>query len=183
MGPRRSISVLPLDRRFGRTKRRPIEQGQAHIDRGGVQCVDHRVDVDIQDIVGIQRARLSNQHLRKIGKDAPVVSLVGIHERRALHRLAKSHVVELRALHQQTHLDIAQAFPVSQLRKGQGAKLFRARERAHPSIALVSFDAALECRPWQKIHRLGQQSLAGVQVKSICCNRIHRPQPDTSVKA
>ena len=66
------------------------------------------------------------------------------------------------ALRQQTHLDIAQTFPISQLCKDQGAKLFRARERAHPSIALVPLEAALKCCPRQKIHQLGEQSLAGV---------------------
>jgi len=58
-----------------------------------------------------------NQNLSKVGKDAPVASLVGICQRAARHETADAHVVQLAANGARTRLDISQAFPKRQLCK------------------------------------------------------------------
>jgi len=118
--------------------------------------------------------------------DAPVARLVGIGQRRAPDRLAKTHVVELGVLGRQTHLDVAQALAVGQLGEGHDPELFRARQRANTLVAIVTGDVPSKGCPWQKIQELGEQCLAGVhgglrakaqktaRIGNRCSNR-HRP--------
>src|SRR5208337_686033 len=81
---------------------------------------------------------------------------------RAPHRLAKAHVVQLRGLHRQTGLDVAQALPPSKWAEGHTPELLGATERPHPSVAAVALDDTGEGAPRQKIHQLGEKRLAAV---------------------
>ena len=87
---------MQLDRRLGRAERRPRKQRQAQVDRGRVQRVDGRVEIDGHRLADVELARLPDQNLGEVGVDAPVAALVGVRQRRSLDRLAKTHVVELR---------------------------------------------------------------------------------------
>jgi hypothetical protein len=64
-------------------------------------------------------------------------------------------------LSRQTHLNIAQALAIGQLRKGHNAKLLGATETARPMITTVTIHNAME-----SIHNLRKQGLAEVHGSS-----------------
>lgn len=151
-----------LHRRFGAAKMCPREHRQAQVDGGRVQRIDAVVQVHSKVFAGVQGSRLSNQALGEIGMDAPVARLVGISQCGAPDRLTKAHVVELAALRRQACLDIAQALAVRQLCEGHHAELLGAGQGAGPLIATVAVNATGKRRPWEDVHQLGEQGLAGV---------------------
>ena len=59
-------------------------------------------------------------------------------------------------------LDVAPAFPVGQLGEGQGPVLLGAGKRPDPVIAAIPVDDPRESSPWQEVHELSEQGLAGV---------------------
>ena len=69
---------MHFHRGFVLAKPGPREQGQAEIDGGRVQCIEALLQIRSDGILGIQRSRLSDQDLRKIGKDSPVARFVGV---------------------------------------------------------------------------------------------------------
>jgi hypothetical protein len=69
----------------------------------------------------------ADQMLRKIGEDAPVVSLIGVGQRGARDLAAEAHVVELAAHRPQTRLDIAQTLAIRELRESHRQILIPAR--------------------------------------------------------
>ena len=84
---------------------------------------------------------MRDQDLREIGEDPPIMRFVRIGQRRARHLAAESQVVQL-ALHRtQTGLDVAQTFPIGQLREGHGQILIPAGKSAQPDVALIALDA------------------------------------------
>ena len=141
---------------------RPRKQRQAQIDGGGVQSIDRVAQLHVQAFVGIKLPRLGNQPVGELRVNPPVARLVGIGQRRPPHRLAKTHVVELRGLSRQARFDIAQTFPIGQLRERHGAILLGTVQRSHPEVAAVPRNDPPERAPRQKIHQLGEQRLAGV---------------------
>ena len=94
--------------------------------------------------------------------DTPVAPFVGIGQRRAPDRLAEAHVIEFRCVDREAGLDVAQAFPVGQLGEGHGPVLLGAGKRPDPVIAAIPVDDPRESSPWQEVHELSEQGLAGV---------------------
>ena len=147
---------------LGGAEVRPRKGRQAQVDGRRVQCIDSVRQFQAQVLAGIQCPGLTDQPLRKVGMDAPVARLVGVGQRRAPNRLAKSHVVQLGLLSRQAHLDVSQALAVGQLGEGHDPKLLRARQCTNALVAIVARDVPGECRPGQEIHELGEQRLACV---------------------
>ena len=77
-------------------------------------------------------------------------------------RLAEAHVIEFRCVDREAGLDVAQAFPVGQLGEGHGPVLLGAGKRPDPVIAAIPVDDPRESSPWQEVHELSEQGLAGV---------------------
>ena len=71
-------------------------------------------------------------------------------------------MVQLGRLRRKHRLDVAEAFAIGQLREGHRAKVFGARKRADPVVAMVTLDDAGEGRPGKKIHQLREKGLACV---------------------
>ena len=162
MLPRKSSSVCIFTAALVVRNMRPRKERQTQIDGRRVECI-HRVrQFQPQVLAGVELSRLEDQTGGEVGIDAPVARFVGIGQRRAPYRLAKSHVVQLGRLHRKTDLDVAQAFPVSELGKGHDPKLFGTTHGANAFVAAVARDVSVECRPRQKVHQLGKQCLAGI---------------------
>ncbi len=157
---------VQFDRGRGLAKRGPRKQGQTQIDGRGVQRV-HRVrKVQAQIFCGVQFVRMLDQALGEVGIDPPVSALVGIGQRGPFHRGANSHVIQLGGLRRQTDLDIAQAFAIGQLSKGQDPKVFGAGQRPNTIIATIAGDDSGKRGPRQAIHQLRKQGLADIQRES-----------------
>src|SRR6266705_2671043 len=82
--------------------------------------------------------------LSKIGEDAPVVSLVGIGQRRTRDLAAETHVVEFAAYRAETRLNITQALTVSELGESHRQILIPARETPLIAVAAIAANALLE---------------------------------------
>src|SRR3974390_3411677 len=94
--------------------------------------------------------------------NSPVSVLIGVRQRRAAHRVAKTHVIKLRRLRIETDFDVAKAFAIGQLRERHCAILLRTRKHAHAIVATMTLDNAMKRLPRQKIHELSEKSLARV---------------------
>jgi hypothetical protein len=158
---------VQLDGRFGRSKRCPGEQAQAQIDGAGVQRIDRVVQIEAERrFVRVELASASDQQRGEVRPDAPVARLVGVGQRRALDRRAKSHRIKLRCIGRQSHLDIAQALAPRQLREGHRTELLGTRQRANARVACVALHDPREARPWHELHDLSKQGLANVHARS-----------------
>ena len=157
---------VQFDGRLGRAKRRPVEQGQAQIDGGGVQGINRVVQIDTERVACVQLARAADQQGGQIEPDAPVARFVGVGQRGALDRYAKAHRVQLGGVGRQADLDVAQALAPSQLREGHCAELLGARQGAHARVASIPMHDASKARPRHELHDLGEQGLANIHVHS-----------------
>ena len=83
-----------LHRAFVAAKLRPGKQGQAEIDGGGIQCVHAVVEIHADGIGGVEGPGDADQHLREVGKNAPVTRLVGVAQSGARHLAAYSEMIE-----------------------------------------------------------------------------------------
>ena len=76
---------MHLHRRLVLTKLGPRKEREAKIDGGGVQSIQTLVQIDIDRIARIERARDSNQDLRKVGIDSPVAGFVCVSQSGSCH--------------------------------------------------------------------------------------------------
>ena len=155
---------VQLDRRFGRAKRCPIEQGQTQVYRGRVQRVDRRVEL-LQfgrEVFGVQGPCARDKAHRQRVVDAPVAQVQRVGQRGACGHVAQPHVKQLGLVGLQASLDVAQGFAPGQLRKGHDAKQIRAAQRANARIPGIPVDDAAKGLPRRILHHLRKQRLANV---------------------
>src|SRR5437879_13602816 len=76
---------MHLHRRLVLTKLGPRKEREAKIDGGGVQSIQTLIQIDIDRIARIERARDSNQDLRKVGIDSPVAGFVCVRPSESCH--------------------------------------------------------------------------------------------------
>lgn len=153
---------VQLDRRFGRAERRPGKDRETQIDRGGIERVDGIFEIEPERLVGVKSSGCADQALCEVAVDAPIPRRVGIGQRVACHRAAKSQVIELGALHTQTRFDVAQALAIGQLREGHAEVLVETRESLDLVLAGIAHDAAVKRVQWQMLHHLREHELAQV---------------------
>ena len=152
---------MQLDGGLVRSKRCPRIHRQTQIDRGGVEGVDRRVQVDRQRVLRIQGSRHRDQVLRKVGVDLPWSGGVRIGQRVARDGFAaQAHVIQPLGLGTKVDLDIAQGLAVGQLRKGHRQELVHAGEVLNLAIASVRSHATAKSAQWQECHELGENKLA-----------------------
>ena len=162
---------VQLDRTLGGSEARPRKQRQAQVDGRGIQRIDRVGQFHAERLVHIERPRLGDQALPKLGIHAPVAQLVGVRQRRACHRGANAHMVEPVSVGRETGFDVAQTLPPGELGKSHDAQLIRARQRAHPQVRLIAADDAMKGLPRQKVHDLSKQCLAVVHRNPRSQNR------------
>jgi hypothetical protein len=151
-----------LHRTFVLTEPGPWKDQQTKINRCRIQRIKGLDEVHAERILCIQRPCNGNQYLGKVGKDAPIVRLIGIAQCRAHHSSPKSHVVQLAAHRTQAGFDVAETLAVGQLSKGHRQKLAAAREAPMVRISAITLDALLKLVEGQVIHELGEHSLSGI---------------------
>ena len=145
---------MQFDRRFALSEFRPRKQRQAKIDRCGIQGVGDLLQFGGEDLAGIQIGRLPNQHLRKIRKDRPWPFLVCIRQRTSSHRPPNPGMVQAMPQGPHAGVDIAQAFPIGQLRKRHDKKLLVAGQRSHSPVPVVASNALVELILRKPVHQL-----------------------------
>ena len=145
---------MQFDCRFALSKFCPGKQGQAKIDCRGIQGIGGLLQFGGEALAGIQIGRLPNQHLRKIRKDRPWPFLVCIRQRTSRHRPPNSGMVQAMPQGPHAGIDIAQAFPIGQLRKRHDKKLLVAGQRSHSPVPVVASHALLELVLRKPVHQL-----------------------------
>lgn len=108
---------------------------------------------------------LANQSVGEFGVNAPVAQFVGVGQHGAGHDFADPHVVKLGSLRRQARLDIVGAFAIGQLGERRNAEVLDASQRPDATIAPMPSHDPVKGFPWQKVHDLGEQSLAKVHRK------------------
>lgn len=108
-----------LDGSFASAKPGPGTQAQTQVDRGRIERIDRLFEIDSQPFAGVQTTRATNQHLREVGVDAPVVRSVRIGQGAASNLAAKAGVIQLRFERAQAGFDVAQALAISELSESQ----------------------------------------------------------------
>ena len=145
---------VQFDRRLGSSKLRPWKQLQAQIDGGRVQRIGSLFQIDAKLFADIQVGRLSNEHLRKIGEDAPVPFLVGIRQRTARPGRTNTRVIEFCRLRAKSNRNLPQACAARQLRECHDQELIPATQVADAVVATVLFDASVELVLRQVVRQL-----------------------------
>ena len=166
----RSVEVeqgMQFHRPFPLAELRPGEKGQAQVDSRGIESVNRLLQFQAKVLVSVKLSGLSDKNLGKVRIDAPISHRIGIGQGVSGHLTADPQVIEFRLGRPQTGFDVAQALPISKLRKGQAKKLVPARKRLDLVMALIPFYALAEFVSGKKIHQLGKYRFAG----------IHRPSP------
>ena len=138
----------------------PGEQGEAQIDSGRIQRVQTVIQFHTDWISGIQRPCDTDQHLREVSVDAPVMRVIGVGQCGTRDTAVETHVVELTSQRAQTSFYVTQTVPVSQLGKGHRKILVPAREASRSSITDVPCHAATELAIRQKAQQLREDGLA-----------------------
>ena len=145
---------MHLHRRFGRAKWRPVEQGKAQVDSRGVQCVDGRIQTDVQRIAGIEVSGAQDQAHRQCMVDAPVAKVQCVRQCGARWHAPHAHVKQLALIGCQAHLDVAQGLAPGQLCECHHAKEVGTSQGAYTRVAMMALDDSAKRLPRHKLHDL-----------------------------
>ena len=152
---------MQFDGRLGGSKRRPGKHRQAQIDGRGIEGIYRRIEIHVKRLAGIQWARDRNQVLRQISVDLPKACSIRVGHRIAGNRLtAKSHVVQPVRLGTQIDFDIAQRFPIGQLRECHVKELIQTREILDLVFATMGSHASSKGGQRQVHHGLRENEFA-----------------------
>ena len=157
---------MQLHRRLRATKRRP-RKDQTQIDRRRVERVHGLLQIHAKRIRGVKLACHADQALGEVRVDAPIANFVRIRQRAARDQAANAHVIQLLAMRPQARFDVAQTFPISQLRKRQAKKLLEAREALDLVFPVVAGDTTAKRRQRQVLGQLSENQLACVHGRDL----------------
>lgn len=138
----------------------PGKEGQAQVDRRGIQGINRVLKFHGQRFLVIELPGDADQLMSKIGVDAPVPHLVRFCQGAAGNLAADAHVIELVLLRSKAGLDVSQALPIRQLCESHGTELIHAGEMLHAEVAAVSFHTALKGFQRHEVHDLGKHKRA-----------------------
>ena len=97
----------------------PREKRQTQIDGREVEGIHGLGQFHSQRFSTVKVASGGHQDLGEIGVDPPVAMFVGVCQGVARNLAPEAHMIELRLLSTKTSFDIAEAFAISELSKGQ----------------------------------------------------------------
>jgi len=157
-GQRRVQLQLGVDFDAGtsRVETRPRIDRQAQIDDAGIQGVDRLVQVQRQRFVGVKLSRATDEVLRQIGEDAPVVNRQRIGQRAAFDRFTQTQMVVPITAGVEPNFNIAQAFAPRQLGKKQTDKFQPVGEVLDFVIAAVTLDTTVKLLGMDEIEQLAK---------------------------
>ena len=95
------------------------------------------VEIDAERFVGVQRARGGDQGMGECRENTPIPILVGIGQGTPGYGAAKPHVIEFASYRTEACFDVAQAFPIGQLREDHCQILIPIRELPRPRPMMV----------------------------------------------
>jgi hypothetical protein len=120
---------MHLDGGFALTKLGPGEDAQAQIDGSCIERINRLFQLQRKAVTGVKCSGDLNQAHRAICVNATLSLFVRIGHRALGNVATDAQVVEPGLMGTQASFDVAQAFALSQLRKGHTKKLIQMRER------------------------------------------------------
>ena len=139
-------------------KRGPRKKRQTQVDRGGIQSVSSLGDLQPEVLVRIQLSGHSDQHMSKVGVDAPIPSFVCIGQCTSRNSASDPCVIKLGLHGPKARFDIAKTLPISQLSEGHAKELIETRKVLNPMFASISVNTFVEFVFWKKAHQLGKNN-------------------------
>jgi len=133
-------------------KRSPRKEGEAQVDCGGIQGVGSLVELQSEVLVRIQLPGDSDQHMSKVGVDAPIPFFVGIGQRASRNSAPDPCVIKLGLHGPQACFDVAKTLPIGQLSEGHAKELIETRKDSNPVLALIPANAFVEFVSRKKAH-------------------------------
>lgn len=139
---------VKFNRGFSPAEMSPRKHRQTQINRGGIDGINHIVDVESVGVFAIKSPRLANQNLSECFVNTPVTMLVRISEISPSDITSDAHAVEMRTA-SQTCFDISKTLPKSYLSKSHRKKLIpgghtlarsRHRVKRHAAVELLTMD-------------------------------------------
>lgn len=143
---------MEFDSGFVLSKRGPRKEGETQVDRGGIQSVCRLGDLRLEVLARIQLSGHSNQHMRKVGVDAPIPYFVRIGQRASRNLAPDPCVIQLGLHGPQTYFDIAKTLLISQLSEGHAKELIETGKGPNPVFALIPTNTFVEFVSWEKAH-------------------------------
>ena len=132
---------MELDGALAFAEPSPGEKRQTQVDRRGIEGVDRIFELQAEILVAVKSTGLGDEHLGKVGVDAPIACFVGVGQVVARDAAADTHVIEPAFHGFQAGDDIAKAFPISQLGESQTEELIEARKSPDPVVPAITPDA------------------------------------------
>jgi hypothetical protein len=132
----------------------PRKKRQTQVDRGGIQSVSSLGDLQPEVLVCIQLSGHSDQHMSKVGVDAPIPFFVCIGQCASRNFGPDPCVIKLGLHGPQAYFDVAKTLPISQLSEGHAKELIETRKVPNPTLALVPVNASVEFVSREKAHEL-----------------------------
>ena len=139
-------------------KRGPRKKGQTEVDRGGIQSVSRLGDLQPEVLVYIQLSGHSDQHMSKVGVDAPIPFFVRIGQRASRNFAPDPCVIKLGPHGPQAYFDVAKTFPISQLSEGHAKELIETRKTSNVVLPLIPVNTFVEFVFRKKAHQLGENN-------------------------
>jgi hypothetical protein len=155
-----------FDGAFGTFETSPGKQGQAQIDRGGIQRIGGSDVQTMQFRIGGKfQASRSDHRQRDVGEDAMIAKLIGVGERAACRRVTEAQMISPRTDSAETRDRLTQTRSAGELGEDHAEQLIHAGERQWASAAPMTLDRQLEGAAGKEIQKLSKNSSA----------LIHRP--------
>ena len=132
----------------------PRKKRQTQVDCGGIQSVSSLGDLQPEVLGCIQLSGNSDQHMSKVGVDAPIPFFVRIGQRASGNFASEPCMIKLGLHGPQAYFDVAKTLPISQLSEGHAKELIETRKVPNPTLALVPVNASVEFVSREKAHEL-----------------------------
>ena len=151
---------MEFDCTFVFAKARPGKERQTQIDSRRIEGIDRMRQLDAKVVLGIELASCLDQPEGEVLVNAPVARLVGIGQGAASNSAANTQVIEPGGVRAQAGLDVAQTFPIGQLREGHAQELIEMRKGECRIAPRVLGHASPEGMQRQMVHELGEHQLS-----------------------
>jgi hypothetical protein len=134
------------------SKRGPREEGETQVDRGRIQSISRLGNLWLEILVHIQLSGRSDQHMSKVGVDAPIPFFVRIGQGASRNFAPKPCVIKLGLYGPQADFDISKALLISQLSEGHTKELIETGKGSDPVFALIPTNTFVEFVSREKAH-------------------------------
>lgn len=161
----RSVQIeqrVNLDGAFLLAEPGPRENRQTQIDRRRIDRVNGALDVDAEDLVGIELASASDEQQSQVFIYTPIAGRIGIGQGAASDRASQSQVIELLTARAQAVFDIPQALPEGELGEGHAQQLVPAREPRGLIRTTILRDNPAKLAVGNKVDDLGKYEASDV---------------------